>query len=97
MDNKEISIGLFLDLSKAFDLVDHNILLNKLCAYRIRGLALKWFRSYLTNQKQFVEIAHRSEHSNEIKNYLSSEQYIKYGGPTRIHSWTNIIFDIYKQ
>ena len=41
MDNKEISIGLFLDLSKAFDLVDHNILLNKLCAYGIRGLALK--------------------------------------------------------
>ena len=36
MDNKEISIGLFLDLSKAFDLVDHNILLKKLCAYGIR-------------------------------------------------------------
>ena len=81
MDNKEISIGLFLDLSKAFDLVNHNILLNKLCAYGIRGLSLKWFRSYLTNQKKFVEIAHRNEHSNEIKNYLSSEQYIKYGVP----------------
>ena len=37
MDNKEISIGLFLDLSKAFDLVDLNILL-KLCAYGIHGL-----------------------------------------------------------
>ena len=44
----------------------------------VRGLALKWFRSYLSNRKQFVEIAHRNEHSNEIKNYLSSEQYIKY-------------------
>ena len=42
-------------------------------------LALKWFRSYLTNRKQFVESAHRNKHSNEIKNYLSSEQYIKYG------------------
>ena len=47
----------------------------------VRGLALKWFRSYLSNLKQFVEIAHRNEHSNEIKNYLSSEQYIKYGVP----------------
>ena len=61
--------------------MDHNILLNKLCAYGICGLALKWFRSYLTNRKQFVEVAHRNEHSNEIKNYLSSEQYIKYGVP----------------
>ena len=47
----------------------------------IRGLALKWFRSYLSNQKQFVENAHRNEHSIEIKNYLFSEQYIKYGVP----------------
>ena len=71
----------YLDLSKAVDLVDHNILLNKLCAYGICGLALKWFRSYLSNRKQFVEIAHRNEHSNEIKNYLSSEQYVQYGVP----------------
>ena len=79
MDNKEISIELYLDLSKAFDLFNHNISLNKLCAYGIHGLALKWFRSYLTNRKQFVEITHRNEHSNEIKNYLS--QFIKYGVP----------------
>ena len=47
MDSKEISIGLFLDLSKAFDLVHHNIVLNKICAYEIRGLSIKWFKSYL--------------------------------------------------
>ena len=68
-------------MTKAFDLVNHNILLNKLWAYGLCGLALKWFKSYLTNRKQFVEIAHRYEHSNEIKNYLSSEQYINCGAP----------------
>ena len=78
MDNKEISIGLFFDLSNAFNLVDHNILLNKLCGYEICGLALKWFRSYLTNLKRIVEIAYRNKHSNaktqvSLTKFLQSE------------------------
>src|SRR6218665_3535972 len=43
IDNNEYSIGLFFDLSKAFDSVDHNILLKKLETYGIRGLPLRWF------------------------------------------------------
>ena len=57
IDNNKFSCGVFIDLQKAFDTVDHNILLKKLEHYGIRGTANNWFRSYLSNRKQFVSIA----------------------------------------
>ena len=52
----EITIGIFLDLKKAFDTVNHQILLEKLKYYGFDTTALKWFESYLSNRKQYVEI-----------------------------------------
>ena len=55
-DIKEHTVGLFLDLSKAFDMVNHKILIKKLNHYGIRGLAGDWFTSYLNNRTQVVQI-----------------------------------------
>ena len=49
------TLGVFIDLSKAFDTVDHNILLKKLSLYGIKNNSLKWFPSYLSNRKQFIQ------------------------------------------
>lgn len=70
-DNRDQTLGLFLDLSKAFDTVNHKILIYKLQRLGIRGLAGNWFYSYLNGRKQFVEI-------NSVKSNLVD---IKHGVP----------------
>ena len=54
MDNGKCAVGIFLDFQKAFDTVDHCILLDKLYFYGIRGLAFDWFSSYLHDHQQLV-------------------------------------------
>ena len=56
IENNNYSCGIFLDLSKAFDTVNHQLLLSKLDHYGIRGLVGSWFSSYLNNRKQFVSL-----------------------------------------
>ena len=68
IDNKEYTIGVFLDLSKVFDTVNHNILLHKLEHYGIRGVALDWFNNYLSNRLQVVK--YNSAKSDSLE-YLS--------------------------
>ena len=60
-------IGLFLDLSKAFDCVNYSIPLRKFEKYGVRGISLQWFTSYLKNRRQFVK----------YNNHESAKQYVK--------------------
>ena len=71
IDSGKLAAGVFVDFQKAFDTVDHNILISKLEHYGIRGKFNDWFKSYLTNRKQCVSIL----------GYESSYQPIKYGVP----------------
>ena len=67
----EHTLSIFCDLSKAFDIIDHSILLYKLQNMGVRGVTLKWLESYLTNRKQYVE----------IENTKSDIKIIKHGVP----------------
>ena len=67
IDNKECTVGIFIDLSKAFDTVDHNILISKLEHYGVRGTSLGGFERYLSNRQQYVEFNGVSSESCEIK------------------------------
>ncbi len=54
IDQGKFTVGTFLDLSKAFDTINHEILIRKLDHYVIRGVAKNWFENYLSNRKQLV-------------------------------------------
>ena len=56
LDKDEMSINIYLDLSKAFDTVDHTILIDKLKYYGVHEINQKLFSSYLENCKQYTEI-----------------------------------------
>ena len=71
MDKGETPINIYLDLSKAFDTLDHEILINKLAYYGIYGSSLNLFKSYLSNRTQSVH----------FNNFSSSELIIKTGVP----------------
>ena len=66
LDEGKYCAGVFVDLKKAFDTVDHNILLRKLDYYGTRGIANQWFSSYLQKRKQFVSIQNNMSSIKEI-------------------------------
>ena len=67
LSNNKYCIGIFIDLSKAFDTLDHLILLNKLNQYGIRGIANNWFNSYLSNRYQYTEFMSVSSNLSKIE------------------------------
>ena len=56
LDNRQFGCGIFVDLQKAFDIVNRDILLAQLEHFGIRGHALNWFKYYLSNRSQFVTV-----------------------------------------
>lgn len=56
IENSEYAVGVFIDLSKAFDTIDHSLLLNKFERYGVRVLAHAWLKSYLSDRNQYVHI-----------------------------------------
>ena len=66
IDNGNIAVGIFVDFQKAFDTVNHEILLQKLKHYGIRGIANAWFKSYLEKRKQYVTINGTDSQTNDI-------------------------------
>ena len=66
IDEKKYDCGIFLDLTKAFDTVDHNILLQKLYNYGIRGIENKLLKSYLANRLQYVNLNNNKSNKKDI-------------------------------
>ena len=82
--NGEFVVGVFLDFSKAFDTVNHDILLTKLHHNGIRGSAMKWFQSYLSDRYQYVTY-------NEVES--STKTYYMWGSPW-FNPWASFISNL---
>ena len=85
VDKGEKIIGMFLDLSRAFDSVSHSKLIDTLSKLVIAGKELNWFKSYLSQRLQFVEIEHCTSDPSSKFNYrykvASQMQTIRHGVP----------------
>jgi hypothetical protein len=79
LDKRIHTTGIFMDLTKAYDVLNHKLLLEKLSSYGIRGSTNSWFRSYLTNRRQFIEINQCDSSSVKVNRYRSSSTEIKQG------------------
>ena len=84
VDSGKFGSAIFIDLQKAFDTVDHEISLSKLNFYGIRGIFLKWFRSFLFHRIQSVTV---SGSKSKLKTYCSR-------GSIRLSTRTITFFDI---
>ena len=80
LDNNLHAVGIFLDFTKAYDVINHNILLCKLESYGVRGIINSWFKSYLSERMQYVTITQNYGNSNNILNKYSSLSRVNLNG-----------------
>jgi hypothetical protein len=78
LDNNLHAVGIFLDLTKAYDVLNHDILLYKLESYGVRGILNTWFKSYLSGRSQYVSLTQidinkkiLDKHSSSLKENLN--------------------------
>ena len=72
-EKREYVSGVFIDLKKAFYTVNHKILLHKLKLYGINGTCLEWFKSYLSNQNQCIDVYNKI---NDVYNNIKKSVYL---------------------
>ena len=75
-ENNEFTIGVFIDLPKAFDSVEHRILLKKLIHYRVNDKNIRWSDGYLTNHKQFLPLNNKSKNFVNLPVEFPKDQYL---------------------
>ena len=90
LDKKEYNMAIFLDLTKAFDTIDHKILLYKLDKIGVRGITLIWMQNYLNNRKQKVRI-----YQNNSNNFILSEPQILTHGIPQGSILGPLLFNVY--
>lgn len=76
INNKKYAIGILLDMSKAYDRVQYNILLNKLYGIGIRGPCHNWLKSYLSNRQQIIEIEYFNDKMHRIEKIRSNTKIV---------------------
>lgn len=80
VDCGDNAVGIFMDLRKAFDSVSHGLLLEVLTELGISGVSLKWFKSYLLDRQQFVELTYLTK-NNQLASAKSTILNVKHGVP----------------
>jgi len=72
LDNNLHAVGIFLDLTKAYDILNHDRLLYKLESYGVRGILNTWFKSYLSGRSQYVSLTQIDKKKGVLHKYSSS-------------------------
>ena len=76
IESNNIVFSLFLDFRKGFDCVNHEIVLSKLNTCGVRGIALDWFRLYLTNREQYVSINNVDSNPRVIQHGVRQKSFL---------------------